>query len=292
MESAALAEVCARAGLHADGAYLMHHRSNAVYRLPQDHVVARLAPDTPVRRQRAEVSIAVCRWLAEVAPGLALPPTNVDQPIMTGGFVATIWPYHPAADLVPPPEVLGLLLRRLHALPTPPFSVPTFQPFDSLTEALRGDASRDRPVLSPDDHAWLADHMAAIVTFFDTTEFPLGYGLLHGDAHNENLVPAGDGWAWIDWDKTCVGPRELDLVSALPDHFHEPAAERTALLRAYEYDLTEWPSWPWLRDHTELSALSSYIRLASTRNDVAVELRRRVTSLRDGNRDVVWRAVA
>lgn len=42
----ALQEVCGIAGADPTNARLLHHRSNAVYLLPQEQLVVRLAPDT------------------------------------------------------------------------------------------------------------------------------------------------------------------------------------------------------------------------------------------------------
>jgi hypothetical protein len=292
LESAALPEICALAGVTPTGAVLLHHRSNAVYRLPEAGVVARLAPDTPLRRDRACTSIAVCRWLAERAPGLALPPTPGDQPVVAAGVVATLWPFHDTGGQRPGPEVVGQLLRRLHALEPPPFAVPEFRPLHRLTEALTMDDDRAAPALSADDRVWLRRRVDDVVTEFTATEFPLGRGVVHGDAHDENLVPLPTGWTLIDWDQTCIGPRELDLVSGLQDHFHTPEQQRMRLFSAYGYDLTSWPRWPLLRDLTELHALASYIRLAPTKPSAAEELQRRVRSLRSGDRSVVWQAIA
>ena len=292
LESAALPEICALVGVSPAGAVLLHHRSNAVYVLPEAGVVARLAPDTQLRRDRARNSVAVCRWLAKRDPGLALPPVAGDQPVVAAGVVATFWPFHDTGGRRPGPEAVGQLLRRLHALEPPPFALPAFRPLHRLTEALAMDADRVTPVLNADNHAWLCVRVDDVVDEFGATEFPLGRGVVHGDAHDENLVPLPTGWALIDWDQTCVGPRELDLVSGLPDHFHTPEHQRTRLFSAYGYDLTGWPRWPLLRDLTELHALASYIRLAPAKPSAAEELERRVRSLRSGDRSVVWRAIA
>ena len=73
----------------------------------------------------------------------------------------------------------------------------------------------------------------------------MGEGLIHGDAHTENLLydSTADRWMLIDFDHAAHGPRELDLLFAAPDHFHEPAADREAFTRAYGYNLLTWPGW-------------------------------------------------
>jgi Phosphotransferase enzyme family len=288
----ALREACAAIGLDATGARLLHHRSNAVYLLPRADVVARLSPVSELRQQRAETAVSICRWLAAQDTELALAPIPGRQPIITPNAVATFWPFRDSAGRHPELVDIAGLLRRLHALAQPAFPVPTYQPLHRLREALTLDGDRPDPALAAGERGWLRERVDALVDGFSTTQFPLGIGLIHGDAHSENVVLGGNGWVLIDWDQTCLGPRELDLVTGLPDHFHVPARERTAFLEAYGYDLTRWPGWRLLRDITELHSLASYIRLAPGKAEAAQELRRRLRSLLTADRSARWRAIA
>jgi hypothetical protein len=70
-------------------------------------------------------------------------------------------------------------------------------------------------------------------------QFPLGVGLIHADAHHGNLVFDHEQghWLLIDWDGTCIGPRELDLITGIPTHFHQPPADRTHFLTVYGYNI-------------------------------------------------------
>jgi aminoglycoside phosphotransferase (APT) family kinase protein len=286
----ALREVCHLVGADPTGARLLHHRSNAVYLLPQEQLVVRLAPDTPLRRRRADTSIAITRWLATQHVPIALPPASAEQPVIAAGAVATFWPHQPT---LPSPSLadLALPLRHLHALPTPPFAVPRYQPLHRLQEALQLDQDRLQRALTDDDRSWLSDHAFELINKFATTEFPLGEGLIHGDAHTENMVRDHDHWLLIDWDGTCIGPRELDLLIGIPDHFHEPACQRAQFLTAYGYDLLAWPQWTLLRDITELHALGAYIRLAPCKPAAANELHHRLQSLRTNDRTSRWHAI-
>lgn len=289
---AALREVCGCFGADATDARLLHQRSNAVYLLPHSRLVARLAPDTELRRRRAQTSIEVTRWLAGHPDPVALAPASGEQPVITGGAVATFWPYRPTT---PTPSLadVAVLLRRLHATPVPPFPLPRYQPLQRLFEAMDVDRRRPQPVVANDDRGWLLDRAHELVDVFAATSFPLGEGLVHADAHGENLVRDEDGvrWLLIDWDGACLGPRELDLMTGIPDHFHEPEADRKGFLTAYGYNILDWPVWTLLRDIVELHALGSYIRLASSKPAAAVELRHRLRSLRTGDRSARWHAI-
>jgi Ser/Thr protein kinase RdoA (MazF antagonist) len=122
----------------------------------------------------------------------------------------------------------------------------------------------------------------------------LGEGLIHGDAHTENLLhdSTADRWLLIDFDHATHGPRELDLLFAAPDHFHEPAADRDTFTRAYGYNLLTWPGWQTLRDISEAHSLASYIRRAPTTPAAATELTRRLRSLCAADPTIVWASIS
>lgn len=287
----ALYGVCRIFGADPKDARLLHHRSNAVYLLPHARSIVRLAPDTPLRRDRAITVMGVTRWLATQPGPIALPPMPGEQPVLAAGAVATFWPYRPTvpsatlADLAAP-------LRRLHALPDPPVRVPRYRPLHRLHEALALDGQRRHPALTHNERAWLTERADELVDRFITTHFPLGDGLVHADVHTENLLRIDGEWVLIDWDQTCIGPRELDLLTGLPDHFHEPSAGRMQFLSAYGYDILDWPDWTLLRDITELHSLAAYIRLAASKPAAATELRHRLRSLRTGDTSARWHAIS
>jgi hypothetical protein len=285
-----LRALCGEYGVDSAGAQLLHARSNAVHLLPNDGLVIRMAPATDLRRQRARTTIAVTRWLAEQDPTIALPPAGGDQPVEAAGAIGTFWPYRPTLDVPPLREIAGLI-RRLHNTPVPPFAVPAHQPLVRLREALEDDRVRPEPVLSEQDRIWLRNHAEHLVQTYDRMDWPLGIGLVHCDVHTENVV-FSDGWKLIDFDQVCLGPREFDLVSALPDHFHQDEAERQALLTAYGYDMLSWPGWVVVRDIIEMHSLSSYLRLAQSVPAAADQLALRVRSLRSGDRAARWTAVS
>nr|WP_280250273.1 phosphotransferase [Nocardia abscessus] len=174
----------------------------------------------------------------------------------------------------------------------PPFPVPRYQPLRRLFEALALEDERTTPALSDSERAWLRARAEALVGQFTQTEFPLGEGLVHVDVHSENAVCDHGQWVLIDWDQCSIGPRELDLVNGLPDHFHQPQHERARFAATYGYDLLDWPGWALLRDITELHSLGAYIRLAPTTPAADEELRHRMRSLRTGDKAAVWQAVS
>ncbi|MFD9701238.1 phosphotransferase enzyme family protein [Lentzea sp. NPDC059081] len=286
-----LQRACDVYGANAADARLLHSRSNAIYLLPHEQIVVRLAPATSLRQQRAATVIEVTRWLATQPNPTALSPTPGNQPITTDAAVATFWPYRPTGITVSPTD-LGQLLKKLHQQPTPPFAIPPYRPLHRLREALLIDGERTEPILASHDAQWLADQADRLIEQFTGMDTPLGTGLVHADVHAENVILDAGRWLLIDFDHVCTGPRELDLVSGLPDHFQEPEARRAMFLAAYGQDLTSWPGWTVFRDITELHSLSAYVRLASTSSAARHELHKRIRSLRTGDRTISWQSIS
>ena len=104
---------CARIGLDASGAELIKYTVNAVYRLPREQVVVRVASDrSGVSRGQRVVTVA--RWLqTRGAPIATL--LDGDQPLSVDGYTVTFWREltrrtdWSAADLATP-------LHHLHTL--------------------------------------------------------------------------------------------------------------------------------------------------------------------------------
>ncbi|MGH3927384.1 MAG: phosphotransferase family protein, partial [Pseudonocardiaceae bacterium] len=283
-----LRAICAVAGLDDRDAVLLHVRSNAVYHLPREALVLRLARDTPPQVDRAHKVVAVCRWLVE-RHGPSLAPADIPQPVFASSTVATAWPALPSS-CSPDATALGVALRDLHAITDSPPPLPSYRPLVRLREALALDAARVAPVLTADEHAWLADQADRLCAGYADLASRLGDGLIHGDAHTGNMMcePTAGRWVLIDFDHAAYGPRELDLRFAAPDHFQTPAADRAAFTHAYGHDLLSWPGWRTLRDLTEVHSLSSYLRRAPTAPAAATELARRLHSLRTADPTIRW----
>lgn len=207
---AALTAACARAGLDARDATVLHVRANAVYHLPSDGVVVRLraasgSPDEVMTR--FATAIEVTRWLrAQDFP--AIEPVSMDQPVIAAGHVATFWRYVPVTERAGRDVTsLGRLIRELHSLPPPPVTLPAAEPLGSLRADIR-----DSNSLPADQREWLLARASELERQSSDTKWVLGPGLLHGDAHVGNLLHAPGGTMLCDWDSVSYGPREMDLV--------------------------------------------------------------------------------
>jgi aminoglycoside phosphotransferase (APT) family kinase protein len=214
--------------------------------------------------------------------------------------VATVWEYLAQSDQRAPIPVLastlGALLRELHRLPPPPFSLPSVDPLGRLRRAIAQDGRRSEPVLTSADLAFLNERMTAATSAYQTVAFPLGRGLIHNDAHLGNLLTdegSPYGYVLADWDSACAGPHEIDLVQegAPGNRFGESTDLRQAFSHGYGYDISNWPGWKVLRELRDLHSLAAYIRTAPTKPAAGAELRLRLATLQTGERTHRWHAV-
>src|SRR5690554_2515113 len=106
--------------------------ATATYLLPREQVVVKLTSATQENLSRAAVALRVTAWLADV--GFPAVRPNHRDPVQVNGFVATLWHYLPQPEQngSKPMTALGRLLRDLHSLPDPPFTLPLFEPLARL----------------------------------------------------------------------------------------------------------------------------------------------------------------
>jgi hypothetical protein len=281
-----LQQACQSIGLPADDAKPLRQHATNVYLLPAEQVVVRVA-HSGSSAVTAERAVQVTSWLC--AQGFpATEPINVPQPINTGEHTVTFWRYYPQGDRpTPEPWRLGALLRDLHQFPAPQITLPPYEPlarFASIVEHSTG--------LPPDDRIWLLDERQRLLDAYQRLDFPLGYGLIHGDAYPGNLLWRGSTAILGDWDELANGPRELDLANTHQGvRFGRSAEQLKQFSQAYGYNLTSWDGSPILFGLRDLHTLVSYVRLAE-RGDLAAtaELRWRIDTLRAGQKTARWNA--
>ncbi|MGW7488995.1 phosphotransferase family protein [Streptomyces sp. NPDC054786] len=69
-------------------------------------------------------------------------------------------------------------------------------------------------------------------------DFPLGQGLVHGDAYPGKTLRDGSAATLGDWDEAAIGPRETDLANTFQGvRFGRTPAQLRAFSDAYGYDL-------------------------------------------------------
>jgi hypothetical protein len=272
---------CAAAGLDSTHARIIHDYANTVILLPAEGAVARVA--TGDRLASARTMLAMARWLS--SQGYPLPPPLDDiEPVLVADRTVTFWCYYPQPDERTGLDsaVLGDLVRRLHRLPEPPVPLPRWRPLGSLERTVVAPVTSS--VLPDEDRTWLLTRITRLRQKFDAIEWPLGVGLIHGDAWAGNLMWDQTTSTVLlgDWDSVSYGPREVDLIPswhAARRYRSDPDWARRFADR-YGYDLAASPAFELLMEMRDLVQLSGPLRHARRSAVHAQTLRQRL----DGSR--------
>jgi hypothetical protein len=223
---AARAAVTAAAGLGVTCTQpeVLHDGANVIVHLRPSPVVAKVAASTTaIRADVAEWlqrELDVAAFLTRRgAPVLAPSPEMPATTYQADGQIMSFWRYLQPADAASPDEdAIGSMLRDLHAaLGHYPGDLPVLAPLRDIPAFL------DRPAM-----AVSARQAAALAAAYArlTAELDLTCGtwhMLHGDAGSGNLMAAGPGWVWHDFEDACTGPIGWDLAAASGSQRLDPA---------------------------------------------------------------------
>lgn len=278
----ALNDAAALLGLDPSGARLLRFTNNAVYQLAHAPVVLRIVGSRTLRF-RAQRVVTVARHFARHGiPSIRLLP-GVDQPISVGEHVVTAWEYVPHVRRATARD-LALLLRRVHRLPAPE-GVGEWDPLGDVRARIA-----DAEELEPGDRRFLLRRCAEVESALGELRFPLGRGLIHGDAHPGNVIVGPDGPVLCDFDSSCVGPPEWDLtpLAVGRERFGDPAGRYRMLADVYGFDVTAWDGFAVLRAARELKLTTSVLPILRSHPEVREELRKRLSDLRTGRSEGVW----
>jgi Phosphotransferase enzyme family len=282
----ALTNLCDRLGVDDAGACLLRLTNNAVFALPAAGLVVRITRTFRLHARVHKVA-ALGAWFQDVdAPTIRL-ANGVNQPVADGDLLATVWRY--VAPHEPPPDAgdLGVALRTFHNLGTPPLNLPAWDPIGDARSRLddaEGLDDADRDYLL----AW-CDRLEGRLREFAASVEP---GLVHGDAHEGNLLRDASGRVLLcDFDATCLGPWQVDLVPAPANEARfGPTGGHKKLAAAYGYDITQDPSWRLLQEARELKMIAAAVPLLASAPGVADEFQLRLRSVRVGDTKVQWTA--
>jgi aminoglycoside phosphotransferase (APT) family kinase protein len=163
--------------------------------------------------------------------------------------------------------------------------LPQYQPLASLPEAVT-----TSDCLSNGDRAWLLDERDLLLSAYASLDWPLGVGLIHGDAYVGNLLMDGSRAVLGDWEEVSVGPRELDLANTYHTiRFGQPVSVLQEFTEAYGRDITAWPGLAALIAIRDLHTLSSFIKRADCGDEIANdELHYRIGTLRRRDSTALW----
>ncbi|WP_109507093.1 aminoglycoside phosphotransferase family protein [Nocardioides speluncae] len=281
----ALDRVARSLNLDPTEARSLRDHASSVFLLPAEHLVARVRDD-PAAVEVAERVVRITGWLAEHGVPVTV-PADLSHPVAIDEFVITFWPYLPQHSPQPPIAALGAILRSLHHVPEPPERLPTYLPLDGFDTLVAASTALDAA-----DQKWLLERHAHLVGAYDAFDSQLGFGLIHGDAYQGNLLWAGDTVVLGDWDDVAIGPRELDLANTYQSvRFGRSQADLDEFATAYGHDLKDSPGLEVLTSIRDLHTLTGFIRAADRGSQTAArELRLRVDTLRNADRRTRWTA--
>jgi len=280
-----LAKACERVGLDPTGAKLVRLGSNAVYRLAEPVIVRISRDQDTVENVMRQVQVA--RWLEQVAYP-ATRALDVDQPVDTDGHVATFWVSVSESEKYAPIRQVADLIRRLHDLEPPSgFTLPAAQPFVELESRLSALTNLDVA-----DAEFLRALVGELRSRYETLNFPLPPGVIHGDANVGNVILSRDGEpVLIDLDGFAVGPREWDLVQTALFYerfgWHTDDEYRT-FVEVYGFDIMSWSGYRVLAAYREISMTLWLAGKAGADEEAAAEVRKRVESIRSGGSRREW----
>jgi hypothetical protein len=283
-----LHQACSLTGLDSRGARLIHHYANAVFHLPAPAAVARITARGA--HPHAATARTVCEWLVNDQDFPATRPLPDIPALVVADATVTFWAYYHQSEPSPPLTSAHLadLLRRLHDLPDPPHPLPTWRPLTSLEATVR--AADDPTVLTPADRMWLLEEITETRARLADLDWPLGHGLIHGDAWAGNLLwdtpdePSDASARPLlgDWDGIARGPREVDLIPtwhAATRYGRGPAWAESFTVR-YGHDLTKWSGYPTLARMRDLVQLTGPLRRARHGGIFERVLHQRLTGIR------------
>ena len=282
----ALAEACERIGVQASGAELIRLGENAIYRIPADDLVVRIARGGDVL-QDARKEVAVSRWLRSA--GLAVAQTTEhEQPIMVDGRPVTFWRFIESTGEEASVQELGAVLRRLHSL-----NVPEELDLPDLDMFGRVDVRIERATDVPEaDRRFLRDRVRELRRDFAELRFPLKSCAVHGDAHTANLIRTPEGQSvLIDFERFAFGQPEVDLAVTAVEHRigWYTDSDYDDFVRSYGFDVTEWDGFPTLQAISELKMTTWIMQNVSHSPDIASEVRARLDTLRHPTAPRCWK---
>ena len=252
------------------------------------HRRADLPPGTDIRRARR--TVAVARWLESAAyPAVRVAEVDVDQPIVTNGYVVTFWQaISDDGDQYASTLEIAEVLRKLHQLTAPEdLQLPPLAPFANAAQRI--DANN---WLSLGDRSFLTATLSAMRDGYENLEFVLPRGVIHGDASVGNVLRDSHGNpVVIDLDGFAIGPREWDLAltAIYYDSFGwHTREENEEFTRVYGFDIMRWPGYPVMRSVREFLMVTWVIQKAAESDQAAAEARKRISALRTGASRKDW----
>ena len=281
-----LEEACREAGLDGSEAVLLRLGENAIYGLAQAQIVVRIARRIGYWDDAAK-EVAVARWLAEHDVPAAAVAGPVDQPVVALGHPVTFWRYINGRVASREVALLGGLLRQLHELPSPTtFDLPALDILGRVEERV------DVAPVPGSDKAFLLDRLVELRERVAELRWPLAEAVVHGDAHDHNVMIEDGRPLLIDFERFAWGQPEWDLAVTATEYQTGgwwSADEYATFVEAYGFDVTNWDGWPVVLAVNELKMTTWIMQNIAESGEIADEYEARMHTLRTSRVDRPWR---
>ncbi|MEV6361381.1 phosphotransferase enzyme family protein [Nocardia asteroides] len=266
---------CADAGIDPDGMIPIKVAENAIFLVPDQHAVIRVALAGQDEVARRELQLAT--WLEANRIAAVQPMGSGCDFALIDSRPVTLWKELPPHRNGTEREI-GKALRALHQLPVPPF-LPEVAPFVRLKQRIDSASS-----LSESDRQWLYQRLADLRVSWDDLPAGMRWSPIHGDAWEGNVVTTKAGvTTFLDLERASVGPPEWDLVSTAIKYssFGWITAESYGgFCDAYGRDVAEWEGFSLLRDVRELRMTCMAVQAAGADPQHTAQAQHRVDCLR------------
>ena len=223
----AAVKVAAGLGVYCHDPVVLADGANVVVHLSPAPVVAKVAASTTAVRPDPAAwlqrELDVTGFLAGQGLPVVVPSPEMPATVQHGnGQVMSFWRYVDSDGALPGEDTIGSMLRDLHAaLRDYPGRAPVLAPLGDIPVFL----ARPQTSLTAAQAAAVAAAYARLTAELD----PHPAQPLHGDAGAGNLMAAGDGWVWHDFEDTCSGPVAWDLAASTAS----PRLDGPRILAAY-----------------------------------------------------------
>jgi aminoglycoside phosphotransferase (APT) family kinase protein len=283
--AATLSAACNEMGVRCDDAELMRLGENAIFRLPHERMVVRIARSIDVLAD-AKKEVAVASWLHDAGVPVVEPAMH-RQPIVALGRPVTFWKFIEDSGTKAPIRDLGSILHELHSLPVPPgLFLPEFNIFGRVSERIA--KAHDVP---RSDRDFLSERLTQLRDDYANLEFALPRCAIHGDAHQSNLIVRPDKTVvLIDLERFAFGSPECDLSVTATEYligWHSDE-EYAQFCEAYGFDLMCWDGFPVIRAINELKMTTWLMQNIREDDRIAREFAVRLASLHDEDAPRHW----
>jgi Ser/Thr protein kinase RdoA (MazF antagonist) len=277
---------CSVAGFDAAEARLMRFGENALFHLPADAIVVRIAR-TMDYWSDAVKEVNVAHWLASHDLPAAK-ACDTAQPVEVDGRPVTFWRFIDGWASEPSDIArLGAILSRLHHTPAP--STFTLPPEHILGRVEPRITAAPIPL---EDKAFLSELLGDLSAKVSGLNYPLPPAPTHGDAHRANLMISGDQAVLIDFERFAWGQPEWDLAMTATEYVTAKwwtTDQYGQFCDAYGYDITDWTAgFSVLRAVHELKMTTWLMQNVDESPEIVQEYRARMRTLR-GEPSSGWR---